>query len=208
MLPPAMTPFLNNSIWLAMTPSSNLLSLAENGDAGSAIMSVIASFGLWAVVTVIAFLWVFSHLEQVEKIVSWIYRLFAWTHRTIKLKAVAGQIQSQVNVPAERLESEVRDVLAHPLKIQWITSGDPSSAIQEGAVVVRIRNQFDNAPNIVNVMMLYLSAGLLPSSRPYVDPTLMSALDLTIAWRMLVKSTEDEVSLHFLSNVFNPAVTD
>jgi len=45
-----------------------------------------------------AAVWAFTHLEQIEILLSWVYRLFSWTGRRIKLKAIATQIQSRINV--------------------------------------------------------------------------------------------------------------
>jgi len=151
-------------------------------------------------------LWGFTHLEQLEIALTWLYRLFSWAGRSFKLRAVATQIQSRINVAAESIESEVQGVMPHPMKIKWIVTGEEQAQLSDGEVVVRVRNEFNDVRNIVTATTLYLSEGLLRDSRPYLDRTLRQALDLTVAWKMLVSTEESDLTHHFLTHIFNPAV--
>jgi len=154
----------------------------------------------------IALYWAFTHLAQLAIVVTWLCRLFSWVSRGIKFKAVANEIQSRINVSTESIESEVQGVMPHPIKIKWITRGKERAQLEDGEVVVRIRNEFDDARNIATATMLYLGQGLLRSSRPYLDPKLLKALDLTVAWKILGKTEETDLAHYFLSNIFNPVV--
>jgi transcription antitermination factor NusA-like protein len=165
-------------------------------------------------VEVIAFLivagtsiwWVLTHLEQIELLLTYIYRLFSWLSRRIRLRGVASQIQSWINLGAESIETEVQGVMPHPIKIEWIGRGEECAHLKDGQIIVRIRNEFDNARNIVVATILYLQEGLLKPSRPYIDQKLLQALDLDIAWKLIGKNQESDVVNHFLNQVFNPIV--
>jgi hypothetical protein len=128
---------------------------------------------------------VVSHLEQLGKLLTWFYQIFSWASRRIRLRGVSSQIQSRINVGAESIESEVQGVMPHPIKIEWIGRGEEYAQLEDGQVVARIRNEFDNARNIVTATMLYLGEGLLRVSRPYIDQQLLQAIDLDIAWKLI-----------------------
>ncbi|GAF93727.1 unnamed protein product, partial [marine sediment metagenome] len=113
---------------------------------------------------------------------------------------------SRINIGADLIESEVHGVMPHPIKIDWINRGEEYAQLKDGQIVVRIRNEFDNARNIVATTMLYLQEGLLKDSRPYIDQRLCQALDLDIAWKLIGKNEESDVADHFLSQVYNPIV--
>lgn len=169
-------------------------------------------FPLWVEVLlfltiVIAFVvLVINHLEKIGILLTWLCRLFSWVSRRIRLRGVASQIQSRINIGAESIESEVQGVMPHPIKIDWISLGEESAQIKDGQIVVRIRNEFDNARNIVSATMLYLQEGLLKVSRPYIDQRLLQALDLDTAWKLIGKKEDSDVANHFLSQVYNPIV--
>ncbi len=150
----------------------------------------------------------FMHIEKLVMILTWICRFFSWANRTWKQKTVAAGIQSQINIFAEAIESEVQGVMPHPMRIKWITSGEELAHLKEGQIVVRLRNEFNDARNIVTATMLYIAEGLLRDSRPYIDGTLIKALDLTIAWKTLEQVRKSEVTHHFLTNFFNPSLED
>lgn len=151
-------------------------------------------------------MWIVTHLVQINILLTWLCRLFSWTSRRIKLTGVTSQIQSKINVVAESIESQVQDVMPHPLKIDWIGQGEEYAQLKDGEIVVRIRNEFDNARNIVAATMLYLQEGLLRESRPYIDQKLLQALDLNIASKMIAEDAESEVTYYFLNRLFNPIV--
>jgi len=173
-------------------------------------MSILAYLSLLIIIVLFIcgpfVVWVLAHLEQIGILLTWVYRLFSWTSRKIKLKGVTSQIESKINVVAESIETQVQDVMPHPLKIHWIGQGEEYAQLKEGQIVVRIRNEFDNARNIVAATMLYLKEGLLRESRPYIDQKLLQALDLNIASKLIAENAESEVTYHFLNRVFNPIV--
>jgi transcription antitermination factor NusA-like protein len=96
--------------------------------------------------------------------------------------------------------------MPNPIKIRWVARGGEYAQLENGQVVVRIKNEFNNARNIVTATMLYLQEGLLGNSRAYIDQKLLKALDLNIAWKLIGKKEESDVSNYFLKQVYNPIV--
>lgn len=160
------------------------------------------------ILTIAAALFVvaFIHIEQVYLLLSWIYRLLSWINKRFRLRAVISQVQSRINVGAELIESEVQGVMPHPIKIDWIGRGEEYAQLKDGQIVVRIRNELNNARNIVATTMLYMQEGLLRNSRPYIDQKLLKALDLNIAWKLIGKNEESDIADYFLNKVYNTLV--
>ena len=149
--------------------------------------------------------WAFTHLERVDILLTWLYRAFSWLGRSVKLRAVASQIQSGINPRAEAIEAEVQGVLPHPITIRWLGAGEDKAYLDEGSIVVCMRNRLDDERNVAAAIRLYLSQGLLRESRPFLEPRLAQAIDLIVTWRLVGRYQDTPHSSYFLNNVYTPA---
>lgn len=151
-------------------------------------------------------IWAFTNLEQIEILISWINRGVAWVSRSRRRKAISTQIQARINSKAEAIETEAHDVMPNPLRIEWIGEGDEFAKLQDGEIVVYLHDELDDARNIVTAALLYLGEGCLRDARPYVDPSVGEALDLTMAWRILGAYEESDVAHYFMDKIYIPKV--
>ncbi len=151
-------------------------------------------------------IWIFYNLEQISILLSWLYRVFSWASRRLRNKAIESQIQSKINAASEAIEAQVNDVMPHPVKIEHLNSGTEYATFQNGQVVVRLRNEFDDARNMVAATMLYVQTGLLRESRNQIDNALQKAIDIKVAWSIVRAHADSNLNNYFLTNVYSPIV--
>jgi hypothetical protein len=102
--------------------------------------------------------------------------------------AVGNQIRGELGEATKKVNSEGGvAILPHGVKVEWIKPKDVErdSFIREGNVVVLLEPHKNGARNLARATSLYVSGGLIPSSRAYVDPHLMKAVDLAVARKLL-----------------------
>jgi len=102
--------------------------------------------------------------------------------------AIGNQIRGELGEATKKVNSEGGvAILPHGVKVEWIKPKDVQrdSFIREGNVVVLLEPHKNGARNLARATSLYVSGGLIPSSRAYVDRHLMKAVDLAVARKLL-----------------------
>lgn len=170
----------------------------------SSLWNVIVTSGVFIAI----FYLIFLHLESIDILRSWIWKLVCWITRSVKLGAVSAEIQAKINSAAERVEQDTRDLLPYPLRIHWITTGEEFAKLEDQVIAVRLRNELDDARNLVAVTTLYVQSGFMQQSRVYIADTLMRALDIKMTWRLLSTTVDTDCGRFFLSEVRQRAISD
>src|SRR5438552_9339206 len=150
--------------------------------------SLTAGLGSSTAVLIVVFLIVLSNLDRAARIVSWIYAGFSWLSTRLERGAVGNRIKGEIGEATKKMNSE-GGVALLPLgvKVEWVDpkSVEKDSFIKEGNVVVLLEHHKNAARNLARATSLFVTGGLIPSSRAYVDPQLMEALDLAVARKLL-----------------------
>jgi len=131
---------------------------------------------------------VLQNLDRTARGVSWIYAGLAWFGMRFERGAIGNQIRGELGEATKKVNSEGGvAILPHGVKVKWVKPKDVErdSFIEEGNVVVILEHHKNGARNLARATSLYVSGGLIPSSRAYVDPHLMKAVDLAIARKLL-----------------------
>lgn len=119
---------------------------------------------------------------------------------------VAAEIQAFISVHGGGLDRQAPGVLPFPARIEWVNAAEAEAILQHGEVVVRLRRLSNQAQNIVNATLLYLSEGLLPKARRYLDKTLRTATDFIAAKSILDSSREYGAAGYFVQYVLQPTL--
>lgn len=75
--------------------------------------------------------------------------------------------------------------LSYGIKIKWTDESTVLSDLESNKVVVMMRPYKSQSKNFANVVSVYVPKALLPKSRRYVDPNLMTSIDYTISKSLL-----------------------
>lgn len=158
-------------------------------------------------------LYLFSHPEKFDQWGRLIYRFLgfiadhlgrysasAWKY--VERGTVAWDVQAVVNTVSGTLNQRAPGALPYVLKVEWVKGiDDEMKFARDGEAIVRLRRHSNRDTNIINVTLAYLSIGLLPRARLYMDNLLRCAVDYTVAKSIFAAQEDSSVATHFLENV-------
>lgn len=158
---------------------------------------------------IVAFLiiWGLRNLDKVEVLGAWFYRTFCWAFRKWEYNRAATDVQAAVNTVGEAVNREAEDALPHAMKIEYAkTTQDAEAFLRDGKIIVTMGHSPDRDRNLVVSTIAYLSKGLLPRVRPYVDNVLMRATDFAVAKRIFASTGRSTVVSFFFQNYLEPEI--
>lgn len=145
------------------------------------------------------------NLDKVERLVSYIARLFLWTGQGMQKKYIASDIQSQINSFSKDLNKHTAGAMPYPIKLKWVKEIDRATFIANGEVVVKMALHSNQDKNRVVAAMEYVSTALLPTSRIYVHDDVICAADLFVTKKMLSGGPSNSSLSYFINNHLSPA---
>ncbi len=154
----------------------------------------------------LAFYFAFLHLEQIDILLGRLFALFALLSRRFRKRATAKDLEARINKRAETIESEVQDLMPHPMRIEWIESGEEFAVQRDGDIVVLLRDRLDDSRNKIAAIQSYLGRGFLSDSRSYIARDLMRSIDLVMTWKLLGTYPESDDAHAYFDTLYNPLV--
>lgn len=148
-------------------------------------ISKIIGFLSGSAVTILAILYILiTNPNKIEKWASNIYKFGAYISKRSEKQYMATNIQSSIEEKRKKLGAE-GDVLSYGIQIKWTEEESAEIDLKENRVIVMMRPFRSQSKNLANVVSLYVPKALLPQSRRYVDPNLITGLDYTISKTLL-----------------------
>ena len=168
------------------------------------LLALVSSFGVGGLV-VFYFL---SDPSRILKIWSILARAVYLATRKWKLAAISSRLEAHINASVNQLAGEAPSAFPNSFRIQWIHDAEENALLKDGTVVVRLRDQMDHGKPLATATMLFLEAGVIPQSRPYVERRVLRAVDLALAYRILENSPYPSSVNHLTSAYLEPALED
>ena len=99
----------------------------------------------------------------------------AWKRRVVK-----NELEGSLNAALKEFSREGAGFVDHEIKIEWITpdSDARESFFRSGKAYLKLGFSENNDRNLVDAALKFCLGGLMPSTRQYVPPPLMRAIDL------------------------------
>jgi hypothetical protein len=142
--------------------------------------------GVVALSIILAILWVAFLPEKVEKIAGWVVFAVSYVVRRLRKKAIALDVQGEVNGLRARFEKNAPvNLITKKLKIRFTTAEEAEARLRDGDVLVFMKDSRRKEENIANAIMAYLPKALIPRARRYVETDTMRSIDLTVAKALL-----------------------
>ena len=166
------------------------------------LLTSVPPVGLAIAVTALYFV---THPDTAQKWNGILGSAFAWASVRFERRAVAGTITSEIDSFAKALNKLIPDSLPFGIHIKWVTKKD-EAFLEKDQVVVLMRQHTDNAQNLAVACMLYMSQGLLPSQRLYVDDEVMEVLQIAVAQKALISRNRPDALKYFNTKIVAPLV--
>jgi hypothetical protein len=168
------------------------------------LLQAFGSLGSWTVFTIVVYN-ALTTIPTFQGIAAWISRgLSAW--KTGERAAVAFIIEKDLNSAQEGINKEAEGLIPYPAKVEWVNK--PSYIdTEEEVAIIRMREHEANPRNVAYAVIDYISKGMIPFSRLYVEKPIQTAVDSTMVKKILLERNKAALD-YFLTNVLNRRLDD
>jgi hypothetical protein len=162
----------------------------------------------WGIIGILVLViaYIIRNPEKVEGLVALLSRIPASWNLKYDKTFVASDIQSKLNTFAKSVNSENVEIMPYPAKIEWVRSIDRQVLIKENEIVIKLDGHAEQPKNLVHAAIAYVSKGLLPFSRTYVDDRIMKSCDLVVTSKILRQDRKKEPLDLFFKEFLQPIV--
>ncbi len=122
--------------------------------------------------------------------------------------AVAWGIQEEVNRAGARLSAESPEAMPYKLRVRWVSGEQVPALIDDGEVVVCLRDHRNQAVNVVTASNLFVRKALLPRAKIYMERSLHEACILLVLRKILSDTRTEEALDIFFDRVMDPALKE
>jgi len=171
----------------------------------------VATYGTTTAATLTLFIIALQNLDRTSRVLASLLASVSWLGSRIERSAVANRIRGSIGAATKKINSEGgTPILPHDVQVQWVKPKEVErdSFIREGKVVVLLEHHRNDARNLARATSLFVSGGLIPSSRIYVHPLVMKAADITVARRILLTNGRLDAVECFNQEFVAPALKD
>lgn len=134
----------------------------------------------------------FTHPEILDKWLSCFYRLFKAIYKGADKRFVKYNIQSTINGFIAKLNTDVPNLDAQRINIEWIEDEiTPDAFLKSGTLVLRMHKSANQNRNIVNATYTFVSREVLKKAKTYLAPHQKDAIDLFVSYKALEKAGHD-----------------
>ena len=153
--------------------------------------------------------YLFTTIPHFQTIWSYVARGFSY-FRFAELASVKHNIEGNLNTFKETINSEVRDLMPYEAKIKWVQEVDSKSFLDKykGKVIIRMHSHNNQAMNLAHATIAFVSKGLIPESRLYLDEKMSKSVDFTMTKKILLGQNQRNALDFFLREVITREIND
>lgn len=154
--------------------------------------------------------YLFTTIPHFQTIWSYVARGFSF-FRFAELASVKYNIEGNLNASKETINSEVPNLMPYEAEVKWVQEVDPESFLDDkykGKVIIRMRPHGNQTANLAHATMIYVSKGLLPESRLYLDEKMSKSIDFTMVKKILSEQNQKSALDFFLREVISREIDD
>lgn len=166
------------------------------------VLQVIGAMGSWAMFGILAF-YLLTSVPAFQGAGAWIARgLSFWN--TGEKSSVALKIEQSLNAAQEEINGEAKGIIPYHAKVEWINKPSYLDTNEE-VVVIRMKEHEENPRNVAYAVIDFITKGMIPYSRPYIEKPIQTAIDSTMIKKILLERDKGALD-YFLTNVLNKAL--
>jgi hypothetical protein len=162
-------------------------------------LQMIGAMGSWTLFGVILY-YLLTSVPTFQGIGAWIARGLSFWKSGGK-SAVSLKIEQSLNLAQEEINKEAEGVVPFPAKVEWVDKPSYLDTNEE-LVIIRMKEYEENPRNIAYAVVDYISKGMIPFSRLYVETPIQVAIDSTMVKKILLNRNQSALD-YYLTNVLN-----
>ena len=151
-------------------------------------------------VLIIIFYMLFKYPEKVERWLSMFLKVFSYISKKVEKKRIETYINSNIEIGRKKLETEVPGSMPFGMRIEFINTEKDETYQKDGTLIIKMKNHKNDSENLAKAVMYYVSQGLLPYSKKYIDDKVSKGIDFVISKDML---KTDHIAVTHLQKMFN-----
>ena len=162
-------------------------------------LQVLGSGGSWVAFGMIIY-YLLTSVPAFQGAGAWVARGLSFLKSGEK-SAVALKIKHDLNSAQVEINDHVKGLIPYPAKVEWVEKPSYLDTDEE-VVVIRMREHKENPRNVAYAILDYISLGMIPFSRMYMEEPIQTAVDSTLV-KMFLLERDDAALDYFLANVLN-----
>jgi len=163
---------------------------------GLNIFLEILKYGGWPAFLV-ALIYIYKNDEQFDRWLARGERFLTWFGLRREKNFITRDLQARINTFSKRANKEAEGVVTNKVQVVWVTKDNIESFLRKGTVIIKMKHLDNHDENVVNAATHYVSKGILPNARKYIDEQINKALDLILVKKILVEEDDKGTSTEF-----------
>jgi hypothetical protein len=146
--------------------------------------------------------------ERFEKASSILYKWLRFLGANFKKRYIKHDLQSRVAAFVKELSSQAPGLETKQLAVNWVDKNtDRESFLEEGKVVLRLREDDPHDMNFAHGAYLFVSTSLLFRAKRYLSKPQKTAVDLFVTTK-LIEREKPSIRTYFLEDYLHPHMHD
>lgn len=146
-------------------------------------------------------------IEKIELFGAKIAKWFSFVGTSFKKKAVAKEVRGRIIELSKSISKEIDGVMPYDLTIKWVKETNRETFFNNGQIIIRMNEKENNTKNISYAVHQYVTNGLLPRAKRYIDPKIIKTTDLAVMRKLIVKGYP-EIFDYFCEEYIDPVIKD
>lgn len=169
--------------------------------------TLISSVGL-PTILVIIIINLIANPDKAQRYAALFHGLWSSFSVNSERKAVAYNAQSIIGSFASTVNKQIPDFEAPGIKIEWITSEKADNFMEDGTVVIRLKDHRNKKSNLSAIARAYVEEGITSPYKAYLGVPLRQALQSFIVVKILRYHDNYSAFSHFVQENLEPILND
>ena len=120
-----------------------------------------------------------------------------------KRRAVKNELEGELNAALKEFNREGAGFIDHEIKVEWLTPSSEAKDLffRSGKAYLRLGFSENNDRNLAEAALAFCREGLVPSTRQYIPPPFMRAIDLVFVDEILERRQAHMSRAYFTQEV-------
>lgn len=151
---------------------------------------IVTAFGLGGLLVLSLAIYFLQNPAVFFRILALIARLLYRLKLSNSRTRIGTELEAVLNNAGQVLQREMPGVFRSSVRLSWIRDGDQFSQIEEGRIVLFVKDNINTDEFLADSTMLYVRQSVVFDSRPFLERELVDSIDTALAQRFLIHNRQ------------------